>query len=219
MERARPSLQALIRGLRERLAQPLPGASAQWEMAPPYRRASLEHLNEELARARAAAVLILLYPNGLDLAFPLTLRTFHVAYHKGQVSLPGGACEPGESPVEAALRETEEELGPLEDPVEFLGLLTPLFVPPSGFMVHPVVGYLPRRPTFRPAPIEVAEVLEATLSWLLDPRYQGEEEREVQGVRWRIPVFRLGKHTIWGATAMILAEFRAVVREALASTR
>lgn len=218
MEHAQPSLQEFIQGLRERLARPLPGASAQWEMAPPYRRALLERLSEELARARAAAVLILLYPNGLDLAFPLTRRTFHVAYHKGQISLPGGACEPGESPAEAALRETEEELGPLEDPVELLGSLTPLFVPPSGFMVHPVVGYLPRRPRFRPAPIEVAEVLEATLSWLLDPRHQGEEEREVDGVRWRIPVFRLGNHTIWGATAMILAEFRAIVREVLAST-
>jgi len=174
-------------------------------------------MKEELAQARAAAVLILLYPNDLDLAFPLTLRTLQVAYHKGQISLPGGACEPGESPVEAALRETEEELGPLGDPVELLGLLTPLFIPPSGFMVHPVVGYLPRRPVFRPAPLEVAEVLEATLSWLLDPCHQGEEEREVDGARWRIPVFRLGNHVIWGATAMILAEFRAVVREVLAS--
>jgi len=187
-------------------------------MAPPYRRALLERMKEELAQARAAAVLILLYPNDLDLAFPLTLRTLQVAYHKGQISLPGGACEPGESPVEAALRETEEELGPLGDPVELLGLLTPLFIPPSGFMVHPVVGYLPRRPVFRPAPLEVAEVLEATLSWLLDPCHPGEEEREVDGARWRIPVFRLGNHAIWGATAMILAEFRAVVREVLASS-
>jgi len=207
--------EGIIRRLRERLARPLPGPAAQWEMAPPYRRARPAPPEGGPAPARPAAVLILLYPNGADLAFPLTLRTFHVAYHKGQVSLPGGACEPGESPVEAALRETEEELGPLGGPVEILGSLTPLFVPPSGFMVHPVVGYLPRRPTFRPAPIEVAEVLEAPLSWLLDPRYQDEEEREVEGVRWRIPVFRLGSHGIWGATAMILAEFRAVVREAL----
>lgn len=212
-----PSLQELIQRLRERLARPLPGASAQWEMAPPYRRALLEGLREELAQARAAAVLILLYPNGLDLAFPLTLRTLHVAYHKGQISLPGGACEPGESPPEAALRETEEELGPLGHPVELLGFLTPLFVPPSRFMVHPVVGYLPRRPLFRPAPVEVAKVLEATLSWLLNPRYQDEEEREVYGARWQIPVFRLGDYAIWGATAMILAEFRAVVREVLTS--
>ncbi|WP_322798549.1 CoA pyrophosphatase [Thermoflexus sp.] len=217
-EPAQLSLQELIRRLRERLARPLPGPSAQWEMAPPYRRALLAQLNEEPAQARAAAVLILLYPNGSELAFPLTLRTLYVAYHKGQVSLPGGACEPGESPVEAALRETEEELGPLGEAVEILGSLTPLFVPPSGFIVHPVVGYLPRRPTFRPAPMEVAEVLEATLSWLLDSRHQDEEEREVYGARWRIPVFRLENHVIWGATAMILAEFRAVAREVLAST-
>ncbi len=214
----RLSVEERIRRLRDRLARPLPGPSAQWEMAPPYRRSLLAQRNEERGHARAAAVLILLYPNGLDLAFPLTLRTHHVAYHKGQISLPGGACEPGESAVGAALREAEEELGPLEGPVEILGSLTPLFVPPSGFMVHPVVGYLPKRPSFRPAPMEVAEVLEATLSWLLDPCYQEEEEREVDGVRWRIPVFRLGSYGIWGATAMILAEFRAVVREAMAST-
>lgn len=208
-------LEELLRRLRERLARPLPGPAAQWEMAPPYRRALLSSANDQAAQARDAAVLILLYPNGLDLAFPLTRRTFHVAHHKGQISLPGGACEPGESPVETALRETEEELGPLGGPVEILGTLTPLFVPPSGFRVHPVVGYLPTRPVFRPAPLEVAEVLEATLSWLLDPRHQGEEEREVYGARWAIPIFRLGDHAIWGATAMILAELRAVVREAL----
>ncbi len=213
MEAMAHSPEAIIRRLRERLARPLPGPMAQWEMAPPYRR---EPLSAELAQARNAAVLILLYPNGMDLTFPLTLRTLHVAYHKGQISLPGGACEPGESIVETALRETEEELGPLGGRVEILGSLTPLFVPPSRFLVHPVVGYLPTRPTFQSAPLEVAEVLEATLSWLLDPRHQDEEERELHGARWRIPVFRLGGHAIWGATAMILAEFRAVVREAMA---
>ncbi|MFN3929228.1 MAG: NUDIX hydrolase [Thermoflexus sp.] len=216
-EHALFSHKEIIPRLRERLARPLPGPSAQWEMAPPYRRALLAQGNGWPARSRDAAVLILLYPNGLDLAFPLTLRTLHVVHHKGQISLPGGACEPGESPVEAALREAEEELGPLGNRVEILGFLTPVFVPPSGFLVHPVVGYLPARPVFRPAPIEVAEVLEATLSWLLDPKHQDEEERELYGARWRIPVFRLGNHAIWGATAMILAEFRAVAREALGS--
>ncbi|MFZ8843006.1 NUDIX hydrolase [Thermoflexus sp.] len=213
--RTEPTPEAMIQRLQEALARPLPGPSAQWEMAPPYRRALLEQTGGLPPEARPAAVLILLYPRGRDLAFPLTRRTDHVAHHKGQISLPGGACEPGESPEAAALRETEEELGFLTSAVGLLGHLTPLYVPPSGFLVYPVVGYLPERPVFHPAPLEVAEVLEATLSWLLDPRHQGEEEWELHGARWRIPVFRLGGHVIWGATAMILAEFRAVAREAL----
>ncbi|MER3401120.1 MAG: CoA pyrophosphatase [Thermoflexus sp.] len=209
----------IIHRLRERLRQPLPGPAAQGEMAPPYRRALLEASPGWPPDARSAAVLILLYPDGEDLAFPLTVRTQHVAHHKGQVSLPGGACEPGEDPVATALRETEEELGPLGAPVTLVGALTPLYVPPSGFLIHPVVGFLPRRPAFQPAPLEVAEVLEATLAWLLDPRSRGEEEWELHGGRWRIPVFRLQGHGVWGATAMILSEFRAVVREALAWAR
>ncbi|MBO9362798.1 MAG: CoA pyrophosphatase [Thermoflexus sp.] len=210
-----PTPEAMIGRLREALARSLPGPSAQWEMAPPYRRAFLEQAGELPPEARPAAVLILLHPQRRDLAFPLTRRTDQVAHHKGQISLPGGACKPGESPEGAALRETEEELGSPGSRVRLLGHLTPLYVPSSGFLVSPVVGYLPERPTFHPAPLEVAEVLEATLSWLLDPRHQDEEEWELYGARWRIPILRLGAHAIWGATAMILAEFRAVVRQAL----
>src|SRR5687768_16129785 len=104
-------------------------------MAPTHRR--LDRAPEKSGTAREAAVLILLYPHQGMLHFALTRRTDTVATHKGQISLPGGAIEAGESPAEAALREACEEIG-VCDGVRIIGELTPLYVVVSDFEIHPL---------------------------------------------------------------------------------
>ncbi|WP_038048682.1 NUDIX hydrolase [Thermus caliditerrae] len=135
-----------------------------------------------------------------------TLRSPHLPTHAGQVSFPGGAVEPGETPVEAALREAAEEVG-LEG-VEPLGFLSPA-LSPQGFLVQPVVVYREDLPPLRPSPEEVAEVLLAPLEELLAvaPWSEVRLGRRVWHFPWR-------GVDIWGVTGNILREFLEVWRGA-----
>ena len=165
---------------------------------------------------RPAGVLLLLYPLSGELGFVLTRRTDVVATHKGQVSLPGGAQELGDSsPEQTALRETGEELAICRDDVNLLGRLTPVYVFVSDFVIHPFVGYVPYRPEFQPNAVEVAEVIEVPLATLLDDGVKARERWLVRGVELDVPFYRVGGHAIWGATATILSEFEHRLRVAL----
>lgn len=168
-------------------------------------------------RFRAAGVLFLLFPRGGDgLAFFLTRRTENVATHKGQISLPGGALEQRDAtPVNAALRETCEELAICLDDVRVLGTLTPLETAAGGFRVTPVVAYVPGRPHVEPSPVEVAEVIEMPLAALLDDSLKVEERWEWRGTTLDVPFYRVGEHIVWGVTATILSEFEARLRAVL----
>ncbi|MBC7263521.1 MAG: CoA pyrophosphatase [Chloroflexi bacterium] len=200
--------------VRRALSLPLPGRAAQVEMAVQPRPGDRAELPNPCPNE--AAVLILLYPQGGELCFPLTRRTENVFAHKGQISLPGGAREPGDASFEeTARRETTEELGILARRVEILGSLTPLYVPVSRFCIYPYVGHIPRRPTFRPDPIEVAEVIEMPLSLLLDRSARAVETRVIEGISLTIPYYHVSGHRVWGATAMILAEFGALLQAVL----
>ena len=158
-------------------------------------------------------------PPGLLLVFPiddrahivLTLRAGTLGRHGGQVSLPGGVVEPGETFEQAALREAHEEVGlPVAD-ARVLGLLTPLDIPVSGFRLHPVVATMARRPALRPADGEVASILEIPVEALCDRNCLASSERERDGRRLLIPAFHVAGHEIWGATAMVLAEFLSLL--------
>src|SRR5438876_7014369 len=114
-------------------------------MAPRPRREWPEGFNP--ARIRRAAGLLLVFPGAGRPHVVLTVRADSLGRHSGQVSLPGGVLEPGETFEQAALREAHEEIGlPLEQ-VRVLGPLTPLDIPVSGFRLHPVVAVIPSRPT------------------------------------------------------------------------
>jgi 8-oxo-dGTP pyrophosphatase MutT (NUDIX family) len=193
------------------LARPRPGLEAQARMAPPYRRDQIAVMLNPPKDCRQAGVLILLYPHNGQLHFPLTRRPDTVEFHKGQISLPGGSRENTELLRQAALRETQEEIGVVSSAVEVLGELTSLYVPPSNFCVQPFVGYTPRRPDFQIEEKEVAELIEVPLDKLLDPTTAREEDWDIHGGTWRMPFFQLGPHKVWGATAMILAEFVAMM--------
>ena len=193
--------------VRKALEQPRPGLKAQMRMSP---RPRARVMNS--APARAGGVLLLLYPIDGRLHLVLTRRTEHLPSHQGQISLPGGAQEAGESFEETALREVHEELNVDPAGVQVLGRLTPLYIAPSNYCIRPVVGYTPARPAFCPNPCEVAEVLEVSLAKLLDPSVVHEEDWRLRGVTVRVPFFAVNEHKVWGATAMVLAEFVELLR-------
>ena len=198
--------------LRRALARPLPGLAAQLHMAPAYRAEALQN-RAPPENPRQAAVLVLLYARAGELLFPLTRRTDTVENHKGQISLPGGAREGTETLQHTALRETCEELATCYDELTPIGSLSPLYVPPSGFLIHPFVAYADMRPGFKPDPVEVAELIEVPLSNLLDPRTEAQEEWVISGSPVKVPFYHIFGHKVWGATAMVLAELVAILRE------
>ena len=200
-----------IDDVRRALTRPRPGLEAQARMAPPYRRNQMAEMLNPPADCKQAGVLILLYPQNGLLHFPLTRRPDSVEFHKGQIGLPGGSRENAESLRQAALREAQEEIGVEQSAVEVLGQLSSLYILPSNFCVQPFVGYTPRRPDFQLEEKEVVELIEAPLATLLDPASAHEEDWDIRGGTWRIPFYRFGPHKVWGATAMILAEFVALL--------
>jgi 8-oxo-dGTP pyrophosphatase MutT (NUDIX family) len=141
------------------------------------------------------------------------LRNTYNGTHSGQVSFPGGKNELNETPVEAALREANEELGIEPSTIEILGQLSPVYIPPSRFLVTPVVGINLLRPDFKPDPYEVAQLIEAPLSLLMDDAIESEEDIHLQqyGITIKAPCYRINGHTIWGATAMMICELKEVL--------
>ena len=162
---------------------------------------------------RQAAVLLLLYPHGDDLCLPLTVRSDRLPSHRGEVSLPGGAIDPGEDgPISTALREAHEELGVPPDAVTIWGTLSPLYIPPSNFRITPVVGMIDQTPVLRPNDAEVSAVITVTVRELLDPALVVEEQWTLRGAEVRVPFFAIAGHKVWGATAIVLSEFVARMR-------
>lgn len=199
--------------LQQMLAAPLPGVAAQRRMAPQPR----PDWDPDVPPAGVvdAAVLVLLYPHRGELHFPLTVRAIGLRQHTGQVSLPGGRVDAGETLEQAALREASEEIGVRPGDVRILGRLTVLHVPVSRYLVHPFVGIAAKRPCFEAADAEVARIIEVPLSILRNPATVHREQRYVEShghsTMLDVPFFQIGREKVWGATAMILAELVALL--------
>jgi 8-oxo-dGTP pyrophosphatase MutT (NUDIX family) len=191
------------------LKAPLPGLAAQAVMMPRPPRDWPPGFTP--GEVRTAAGLLLLFPARDQPHLVLTVRDQRLERHAGQVSLPGGVVDPGESLEEAAMREAHEEVGLEPDGVKLLGALTPIDIHVSGFRLHPIVAATMNRPALRPAAREVARILEVPLMRLMDPdsvtwRTLTRDNRSVQ-----VPVFLADQAEIWGATAMVVAELLALL--------
>ncbi|MEO0559178.1 MAG: CoA pyrophosphatase [Bacteroidota bacterium] len=210
------TLEALAASLRQRLASPLPGPAAHAEMAPLGRDPDLSVLDPEGKNGRLAATLVLFYPGPYaSPMFVLTERQATLRDHSGQISLPGGRRDGDETAEETARREAFEEVGVDPDALDVLGRLSPLYIPPSGFSVTPVVAVVAERPPFTPQEAEVAALLEVPLADLLDPASRRSSRRSVRGGAFDVPYFELANRDVWGATAMMLAELAILVQEAM----
>lgn len=203
-------LKDLERTLRVKLAETLPGVEAQMRFAPAPARTGWKagYFPED---ARIAAALLLIYDGPEGPAIPLTVRASGLTRHAGQISLPGGAADPGETLAQTALREAREEIGVDPSTVQILGELTPVHVLVSGFTLHPVVGVTHQRPVFEAAAGEVAEILAVSLDDLRDASHIRRGTRVREGVAVEYPYFDLRGHQVWGATAMVLGEFVCLI--------
>lgn len=200
------AIDALSTFLRSRLDAPLPGSQAQRRFAP---RPVLEGWSPdaEPATARRAAAVILVYPGAAGPTIPLTERRHDLPHHPGQISLPGGALDAGESAEAAALRELHEEIGVPPHAVEIVGALSPLYVMPSHFVLHPFVAVARTTPQFEPHAGEVAALIDAPLARLRDRSAIAWATRDRRGLAIDYPYFDVGGARVWGATAMVLSEF------------
>ncbi|MBD3236843.1 MAG: NUDIX domain-containing protein [Candidatus Eisenbacteria bacterium] len=204
-------------GLQHALARPLPGPVAQRLMAPQPRPGW--DPDRAPPPGRPAAVLVLFYPapaaeprqptapKTREPCVLLTARTEALQAHRGQIAYPGGGIEPGETPEETALREAWEEVGLDPARARVLGRLSALWVPATGFTIQPILAIAERRPPLRANAREVARIIESPVRELGDPQRvrlaAGDPDR-----RWvRAPFFDLRGAKLWGASAMITAEW------------
>jgi len=187
----------------------LPGATAHAHLAPVPRRPWPTGLNP--ARVRRAAGLLLVFPVDDRAHIILTQRAHTLERHSGQISLPGGVVEPGETFERAALREAHEEIALPIDAVRVIGALTPIDIPVSGFRLHPIVAAAPARPPLHPSDGEVARIVDVSVDELLHPATFTITIRQRDGHDIEAPAFRTADAEIWGATAMVIAEFLALL--------
>lgn len=177
-------------------------------------------LLQKRARAEAgdsdlipSAVLMPIYEKDGRLHLLFTKRTERVAHHKGQISFPGGARDPGDrSLLDTALRESSEEIGLDPSTVEVLGALDDTPTVASNYVITPYVGFLSAPPALELSREEVDRVIELPLEALLNHRKPAHERMEEAGVIREVPGYRCSGHFIWGATARLVTQFLDVVR-------
>lgn len=200
-----------IKALSKRLKEPLPGAQAHNKMASKLRLNKLK-FNDDSSNAILSGVLILLYKDENILKTVFILRQSYDGVHSGQVSFPGGRMEEADnSLIDTALREANEEVNIDPDKVRILGTLSEMYIPPSNFLVLPVIGYQDSRPNFIAEKSEVAEIIESDLDFLFDDDFIKETVLDVRGYKIQAPFFDVNGQIVWGATAMILSELKEVI--------
>jgi 8-oxo-dGTP pyrophosphatase MutT (NUDIX family) len=199
--------------LHNEIQKGLPGTDVQWQMA------SSDRYVRDFPRvpgddARAAAILILLFPENESIHTVFMQRPDYDGVHGGQISFPGGKREPEDTDeIQTALREAHEETGIDPGHVEVIGTLTPLFIPVSNMVVAPVIGWAKAKPIFNYKPEEVLFLIDADLKRLMDPSIIKTKLFNVRGQSINIKYFDYDSNTIWGATAMMLHELLVIIRK------
>lgn len=205
----------IIEKIRERLKEELPGRQAHIKMAPLHNGNFFRGFDPPKI-VRKSAVLVPLFIN--DSGQPeilFTLRSSKVESHKGQISFPGGMSENGESIIETALREANEEVGIKPSDLEVLGQLSDLYVPPSNSVISPIVAFIDKKVQFVLSHDEVEEVFIVPVQSFFEPEKMKKEIWNFKGTDVEVLSWAVHHSTpLWGATAMILMEFLQIYQEA-----
>jgi 8-oxo-dGTP pyrophosphatase MutT (NUDIX family) len=202
-----------ITELRKALAKDLPSVKAHLRMMPSSRKLDLLYkpVNEF---TRLSSVLILLYERNDELYTVFIKRQEYEGVHSGQIAFPGGKQEKSDKNlIQTAVREANEEIGIDTSTIEILGQLSELYIPPSNFIVFPIVAYTSVLPVFKLDEKEVSQIIEVSLHELLATsnissfEFNGAEQKKITA-----PCFVFSNHRVWGATAMIVSELQDVVK-------
>lgn len=187
----------------------LPGNDAHAGMMPEGRSLTMFAKEDPFAHS---AVLILLFSEKDSTRVIFIKRAEYEGIHSGQIAFPGGRSESEDADFwQTAVRETIEETG-IKQPITYLGRLSDLYVPLSGYLIHPFVGYIAERPVYEPDIYEVSEVFDEDLAWFNKPEAKGIYRYQSGLLPGVAPCFYSNKHIIWGATAMIFNEFLILLR-------
>lgn len=192
----------------------LPGEDAHFDVLPINRPISSTIL--DLTGYRNSAVALYLFERGNSVRMTLIQRPIYDGPHSNQIALPGGKQDPGDPDlIYTALREGMEEIGQNPNECEFILPLTPVHVPISKFSIHPMIFQLAKAPIYVPDAREVARVFDFELEHLLRDDILQRRDLDLGSgfIRKNIPGFHIDNETfVWGATAMILSEFRSLLR-------
>ncbi len=198
----------------------LPGQDAQLRMAPGLRREEIRSMGSG-NKPVESGVMILIFPCENEQAHTVLIkRPLYDGVHSGQISFPGGRREKSDRSItETALRETQEEIGVEPAAVDVTGKLTDLYIPPSNYIVSPVVGLMHEKPLFTADEKEVDRILEIPVNVFFDDRFiENVPINMSSGECIKTPCFLFNGHIIWGATAMILSEFKEMFANIMNNT-
>lgn len=201
----------LALALEKQLGQPLPGKEAQFKMRP-YLPASPGLDFPESKTARDSAVMAILFPKNDQPHILLIERNIYTGAHSGQISLPGGKLEQEETHLQAAIRETNEEVGILPQEYDVIGSLSKIYVAASDFNIHPFVSVTDKPIILHPDVREVQRVLETPIEQFFEQQRRKEKLiKSAMGIELMAPYYDVHDKTLWGATAMILSELMEVI--------
>ncbi|WP_366182637.1 CoA pyrophosphatase [Flavobacterium ovatum] len=195
----------------------LPALTAHAKMAPLERMEQLNYIDLDKKDIKTAAVMMLLYPKASLTHLVLIVRNLYDGVHSGQIAFPGGKYESEDVDfAQTALRETYEEVGVHPDFVEIKKDFSPIYIPPSNFMVYPFLGVSQNEINFVPDPSEVDHIIELPLSvFMSDEIIVKVKMTTSYAHEIEVPAFEIEGQMVWGATAMILSELKEVLKSVI----